>query len=95
MKTKHVSMDKNILDVVHKIEKKFDGINIEVYYSTIENVYELLIPMEYFNNSEFQIFVSEIAENNFTNNIINYYIMNRIINTGQEKVYVSPQVELV
>jgi glyceraldehyde-3-phosphate dehydrogenase/erythrose-4-phosphate dehydrogenase len=94
MKKQNSTMDKNIKDVVQKIENKFEGISIKVYYFDMENIYYLVIPKKYFNNSEFQKFISEVDEQCFINDITNYYIVDKIHDKELDKVYVSPQLEM-
>lgn len=95
METTKKIMDKNIKDVVHKIESHFEGINIKVYYFDIENTYYIVVPKKYFDDPKFQKIVSKIDEKSFLSDVTNYHIVDKVFDKELEKVYVSPQLELV
>jgi len=95
MKAKKTMMDKNIMKIVHKLEKNFYEIRVLVTYSDCEGEkYMIHVPKEYSKLRTFKKFESEICEKYFMKGITNFFIVDSKIEKTEinELVYVSPYV---
>lgn len=87
------TMDNYIKDIVHKIETRFEEINIEVYYFDETDIHYILIPKKYFEDQTFQKLVFEIDEEAFISDVTNYYFVDKLIDKDIELMYSTPQLE--
>ena len=95
MKAKKSMLNNDIMEIVHKLEKKFKGIRIMVRYQDFEGEdFSIHVPKKYSKLKKFRKFVVKMDEEYFMKEITNFQVTSIKIEKFQinELVYVSPYI---